>query len=63
MTTISKRLLRLSLQRMGFTRIVELDAASRWMSPGWANSHLGLLGIRENDAKESTARETIPLDV
>lgn len=62
MTTISKKLLRLSLERMGFTRIIELDAASRWMSPGWAASHLGLLGIRESEAKIDTTRPLIPLD-
>jgi SAM-dependent methyltransferase len=45
-TTLSKPLLRLAFEKMGFTRIIEIKAAYDTMPPGWANDHLGLLGIR-----------------
>lgn len=45
--TLSRRLLRLSLEEMGFTRIVEMKVPDNSMSKDWADAHLGLLGIRD----------------
>ena len=47
-TTLSKPLLRLAFEKMGFTRIIEITAGRDVMPPGWTDVHLGLLGIREN---------------
>jgi SAM-dependent methyltransferase len=49
-STLSKKLLRLSLEQMGFTRIIDLKIVENSMPAHWANVHLGLLGIRESDA-------------
>jgi SAM-dependent methyltransferase len=46
-TTLSRPLLRLAFEKMGFSRIVEITAAQDVMSPQWTSEHLGLLGIRE----------------
>jgi SAM-dependent methyltransferase len=46
-TTVSQRLLRFSLEKMGFNRIVDLSAPSRSMPPHWTRDHLALLGIRD----------------
>jgi hypothetical protein len=45
--TLSRRLLRRSLEEMGFTRIVEMKMADDSMPSDWARAHLGLLAIRE----------------
>ena len=47
-TSLSRPLLRLAFQQMGFSRIVEITAADDTMPAGWADKHLCLLGIREN---------------
>ena len=47
-TTLSKPLLRLAFEKMGFTRIIEITAARDTMPPGWSELHLGLLGFRES---------------
>jgi SAM-dependent methyltransferase len=58
-STISRKLLRLAMEQMGFTRIVEITAAQKWMPPGWAEVHLGLLGIREHEADSQPERALI----
>lgn len=60
--TLSKQLLRLSLEEMGFTRIVEMKVAGNSMPKNWADAHLGLLGIREgSDPRQpaTSARKVI----
>ncbi len=46
-TSISKLLLRLALEKMGFSRVIEITAAQDTMPAGWADHHLALLGLRE----------------
>ena len=47
-TTVSEQLLRLAFEKMGFSRVIGITAAQNAMPPGWANLHLGLLGIRDD---------------
>jgi SAM-dependent methyltransferase len=55
-TTISRKLLRLGLEMMGFTDIVEVTTTP--MPPAWSDVHLGLLGIRR-ESHEIAHRGTI----
>lgn len=55
-TTVSRKLLRLSMEMMGFTEIHEITTPA--MPPNWSSVHLGLLGIRR-EAHETAARGTI----
>ncbi|WP_298254067.1 class I SAM-dependent methyltransferase [Bradyrhizobium sp.] len=43
-TTLSRKLLYLAFEQMGFSRVVELSTEP--MSPHWQDTHLALLGIR-----------------
>lgn len=58
-TTISRKLLRLAFEQMGFTKVIEFQMPDNCMPPQWGRDHLGLLGIRETDAGGPAARTTI----
>jgi hypothetical protein len=58
-TTVSRKLLKLALERMGFSRVVEITAAHKWMPPGWAEQHFGVLGIRDHDVDTVPTRALI----
>jgi SAM-dependent methyltransferase len=60
-TTLSKKLLRLSLEQMGFTKIVEIEVVEDSMPPAWSRVHLGLLGIRETVAAPPVSGNARPL--
>lgn len=53
--TLSRKLLRLAFERMGFTKMVEIETPAESMSAQWSRAHLGLLGIRENAPDSSAA--------
>lgn len=46
--TLSRKLLRLSLERMGFTKIIEIATPADSMSESWGRLHFSALGMREN---------------
>ena len=52
-TTVSKNLLRLAFEQMGFTKVVEIEPVEGSMPQHWSKQHLCLLGIRENDGAAS----------
>lgn len=58
-TTVSKRLLRLSFEMMGFTRIIEINDPGQSMPEDWRNKHLVLLGIREQAVEMHPDRTVI----
>ena len=62
-TSLSRPLLRLAFEKMGFTRIVDITAARNTMPPGWADKHLCLLGIREDPTSDRLAAATRQDDV
>ena len=46
-TTVSRKLLRLAFEQMGFSEIIEITTEP--MPPSWSKVHLGLLGLRTAD--------------
>ena len=58
-TTVSRKLLRLAFEQMGFTKVSEFRMPSDAMPEEWDQDHIGLLGIREGDAAGTAGRPTI----
>lgn len=58
-STISRKLLRLAFEQMGFTKVIEFQMPDNAMPAHWGRDHLGLLGLRETEAAGPAARATI----
>ena len=58
-STMSRKLVSLAMEQMGFTRIIEINAAQKWMPPNWAQMHTALIGIREQASDQRPTRELI----
>jgi SAM-dependent methyltransferase len=59
MVTLSRKLLRLAMERMGFTKLIEIPVGATSMPADWQHLHLGLLGIREGDAGRVGTRQAM----